>query len=138
MAIDSLEFGMPTMSSGRTKFSATSWEGILAAGLDNVLKWRKSSRCEGGACIEIAVQGDAILVRSSADPDSPILAFSPSAWRDLIAGIKQPSLSEPGVHAVLGEAAMRAGQAGGSACDQRWADAGAVARSTLVWNNYSP
>ncbi len=60
----------------------------MAAGLDDVLKWRRSSWCEGGACIEIAVQGDAILLRSSADPDGPVLAFSPAAWRGLVIGIK--------------------------------------------------
>jgi hypothetical protein len=31
------------------------------------------------------------LLRSSVDPDGPILAFTPSAWRDLIADIKQTS-----------------------------------------------
>jgi hypothetical protein len=63
----------------------------LASGLDNVLKWRKSTRCNGGACIEIAIQDDAILLRSSADPDGPVLAFTSAAWRDLIAGLKQAS-----------------------------------------------
>jgi hypothetical protein len=32
-----------------------------------------------------------MLLRSSVDPDGPILAFSPAAWRDLIAGIMQTS-----------------------------------------------
>ena len=63
----------------------------MAEGFDNFLMWRKSSRCDGGACTEIAVQDDAILVRSSSEPDGPILAFSPAAWRDLIAGIKRMS-----------------------------------------------
>jgi hypothetical protein len=77
------------MKSGRTGISVTKWEDILAAGLDNVVKWRKSSRCEGGACIEVAVRGNAILLRSSTDPDGPILAFTPAAWQDLIVGLKQ-------------------------------------------------
>lgn len=91
MAIDSPEFGVPTMSSDRTNISVTSWEGILASGLGKSLKWRKSSQCDGGACIEAADQGDAILVRSSADQDGPVLAFSPTAWRDLIVSIKRLS-----------------------------------------------
>lgn len=61
----------------------------MAAGLDNVVKWRKSSRCEGGACVEVAAQDDAILLRSSVDPDGPKLAFTPAAWQDLMAGLKQ-------------------------------------------------
>jgi Domain of unknown function (DUF397) len=51
--------------------------------------WRISSWCDGGACIEIAIQDHAVLLRSSADPDGPVLAFGPAAWRELIAGIKQ-------------------------------------------------
>jgi Domain of unknown function (DUF397) len=31
------------------------------------------------------------LLRSSVDPDGPVLAFTPAAWRDLIAGLKQTS-----------------------------------------------
>lgn len=63
----------------------------MASGLNNVLKWRKSSRCEGGGCIEIVVQGHAILLRSSAEPDGPVLAFNLAAWQDLITGIKKAS-----------------------------------------------
>jgi hypothetical protein len=73
------------------EISVTIREGILASGLDNVLKWRKSSRCTDGGCIEIAIKDDAILLRSSVDPDGPVLAFTPAAWRDLIVGLKQTS-----------------------------------------------
>jgi Domain of unknown function (DUF397) len=31
------------------------------------------------------------LLRSSVDPDGPILAFTPAAWRNLIVGLKQTS-----------------------------------------------
>ena len=73
------------------KSSVTSWEGILVAGLGKGLEWRRSSWCNGGTCVEAAVQDDAILLRSSADPDGPILVLSPAAWRDLIIGIKRRS-----------------------------------------------
>jgi Domain of unknown function (DUF397) len=63
----------------------------LASGVGKNSEWRKSSRCNNGACIEIAVQDDAILVRSSADQDGPIIALSLAAWRDLIIGIKRLS-----------------------------------------------
>lgn len=63
----------------------------MASGLDNGLKWRKSSRCDGGACLEIAAQGQAILLRSSVDPDGPVLALTSAAWRDLLVGIKRAS-----------------------------------------------
>jgi hypothetical protein len=73
------------------KSSVTSWEGILVAGLGKGLEWRRSSWCNGGTCLEAAVQDDAILVQSSADPDGPILTLSSIAWRDLIISIKRMS-----------------------------------------------
>lgn len=75
--------------------SSVSWEDILASGLGESLEWRRSSRCNGGACVEATVQNDAILVRNSSDPDGPILAFSLASWRDSIAGIKWKSPMGP-------------------------------------------
>jgi hypothetical protein len=37
----------------------------------------------------MAIRDDAILVRNTSDPEGPIIAVSPAAWRDLIAGIKR-------------------------------------------------
>jgi Domain of unknown function (DUF397) len=65
----------------------------LASGLDNILEWRKSGWCDGGACIEVAIQGRAILLRNSVDPDGPVLALTHGAWRDLITGIRQAALA---------------------------------------------
>lgn len=64
-------------------------EGVLTSSLTKDLKWHKSSKCEGGACIETAAQENAILLRNSADPDGTILVVTPAAWRDLIASVKQ-------------------------------------------------
>jgi hypothetical protein len=61
----------------------------LASGFGNSAKWRSSSRCEGGGCIEAAAQDDAILLRSSTDPDGSILVFTHAAWQDLTARIKE-------------------------------------------------
>lgn len=66
----------------------------MTSGFDNNTEWRSSSKCEGGACIFAAVQDDAVLLRSSADPDGPILAFTHAAWRDLTARIKQMPLPD--------------------------------------------
>jgi hypothetical protein len=43
-----------------------------------VTGWRTSSSCEGGACVEVADGG---LVRDSADPDGPVLAFGAASWQ---------------------------------------------------------
>lgn len=61
----------------------------MGSGFGGDSKWHRSSRCEGGACVEAAAEDDAILLRRSADPDGLILAVSHAAWGDLIARIKQ-------------------------------------------------
>ncbi|NKZ06838.1 DUF397 domain-containing protein [Actinomadura latina] len=63
--------------------------------------WRKASRSEnqGGHCVELAEvgcvceeHGSMVGVRDSKDPDGPMLAFSPSAWRRLSRRIKSGAL----------------------------------------------
>lgn len=84
----------------------------MASGLGKDSEWRTSSWCEGGACVEAAAQDDAILLRSSVDPDGPVLAFTQAAWRDLIAGIRQAFLEQAQL-AVRGAAGLAGrGQAG--------------------------
>jgi len=61
----------------------------LVSGLGKGSDWRTSSRCNGGSCVAMAIRDDAILVRNTSDPEGPIIAVSPAAWRDLIAGIKR-------------------------------------------------
>ena len=93
------------------------------------LIWHTALSCDGGACVQVAAD-DAILVRSSADPNGPILAFSPSAWRDLIVSIKQMSLASV--------PASRGPDSRSTTCSAaHQARAGAGARSTLVRNKNS-
>jgi hypothetical protein len=50
-------------------------------------KWRKSSRSSGGGsgdCVEVADLDTAVAVRDSKDPDGPVLAFGPTAWREFV------------------------------------------------------
>ena len=54
----------------------------------NDLHWRRSSHCESNACVEIAVDGDHVLMRRSTDPDGPILSFTRSEWDAFIAAVK--------------------------------------------------
>lgn len=60
----------------------------MESGLADGLEWRRSSRCNGGNCVEVAAQGDVIMVRSSADPEGPTLVFSCGTWREWISGVK--------------------------------------------------
>jgi hypothetical protein len=45
-------------------------------------------KCDGGACVEIAVQGEVVMIRSSAVPEST-LALTRAEWREFLAGAKQ-------------------------------------------------
>jgi hypothetical protein len=53
------------------------------------LTWRTSSKSSGGACIEIATDGDQVHMRHSKDPDGPMLTFDCEAFRDFIAYVKE-------------------------------------------------
>jgi len=50
--------------------------------------WGRSSRCVGDEhCVEVAVHGQAVLLRNSTKPDA-VLALSRHQWRDLIAWLR--------------------------------------------------
>jgi hypothetical protein len=51
-------------------------------------QWRSSRRCEAGACVEVAVTGDAVLVRDGKDPEAQHLSFGYEAWRRFLAGLR--------------------------------------------------
>lgn len=47
--------------------------------------------CESGGCVEIAVQGESINIRSSKAPET-MLSLTRAEWRDFLAGAKEGSL----------------------------------------------
>lgn len=52
-------------------------------------RWRRSSRCDSTTCVEVATEHDRIRVRSSSEPDGPILEFTVPEWINFIAGLRQ-------------------------------------------------
>jgi hypothetical protein len=55
-----------------------------------VARFRRSSFCAGGNCVEVAVlTGDEIVVRDSKDarPDAPRLSFTAAEWDAFVAGV---------------------------------------------------
>ena len=62
------------------------------------LRWRKSSYSGngGGSCVELASQSGRVLVRDTQDRTGPTLAFSPAAWRKLVAEVKARHLAPSG------------------------------------------
>lgn len=62
--------------------------------------WRKSSLCNGGGCVEVAVIADTstdseeggdevFLMRSSRDPEGQTLRFTSEQWEEFVARIKE-------------------------------------------------
>lgn len=52
------------------------------------VEFRKSSFCDASACLEVAINGDLVLVRLSQDPDGPLLRFSRTEWDTFVDGAK--------------------------------------------------
>jgi hypothetical protein len=50
--------------------------------------WRRSTRCGGSGCVEVAMSNGEIALRDSKRPDSPVLTYTADEWRDFIAGVK--------------------------------------------------
>jgi hypothetical protein len=44
------------------------------------LDWHKASFCQTGECVEIAAYNDAVLMRSSAQPESGYVFFTPEEF----------------------------------------------------------
>jgi hypothetical protein len=67
---------------------------MLKPGLADGSVWRRSSRCNGGGCVEVSAQGGMIMVRSSADPECTTLVISRSAWLEWLSRAKKRTLGE--------------------------------------------
>jgi hypothetical protein len=51
------------------------------------LRWRRSSRCSSGSCVEAARTAESWLVRDSKEDSGPILSFSRSEWKAFISAV---------------------------------------------------
>lgn len=59
--------------------------GVVTDGTYDELTW--CSPCEGQACIEFAATDDAVMMRSSANPDVAV-TLNRNEWRAFLAGAK--------------------------------------------------
>lgn len=48
------------------------------------LAWRKSTRCDANACVEVAITADRVLLRDSSDPDGRCLALTRAEWVEFL------------------------------------------------------
>lgn len=53
------------------------------------LRWRKSSHSEIDECVEISLDGRALLLRDSKDPDGPVIRMAPAAREAFAAALRQ-------------------------------------------------
>jgi hypothetical protein len=56
--------------------------------LESTTTWVKSRRCESSSCVEVAFTDDVILVRSSAESQSPVLRFTAAEWVAFVGGVR--------------------------------------------------
>lgn len=59
------------------------------------LVWRRSRKCDGGACVEVAELDAVIMIRDSAEPGSTPLTVSHDVWRDFVSWVRNSAF---GVH----------------------------------------
>ena len=57
--------------------------------------WRKSSRSQFSACVEVCFVGDRVPLRNSRDPDGPVLVFTAREWDAFVAGVKLGEFDRP-------------------------------------------
>ncbi len=59
--------------------------------------WRRSRRCGSSSCVEVATDGDTVMLRDSDDPDGPRLTFSAAAWQAFLADLRAGRCEDPGI-----------------------------------------
>ncbi|GAA0367137.1 DUF397 domain-containing protein [Microbispora corallina] len=59
------------------------------------LKWRISSHCNGGSCVQVAFGDNEVALRDSKDASGPVLSFSASEWRAFLKAAKSGELERP-------------------------------------------
>ena len=67
-------------------------EGVTEPGEATVasLSWRRSTRCDSSACVEVAAVGaDRVAVRDSKDADGGYLLFPGAAWSRFLDAVRR-------------------------------------------------
>jgi hypothetical protein len=52
------------------------------------LEWRRSSKCDGGACVEVAELNTVIMIRDTNEPDHTPLAVSRDVWQVFVSRVR--------------------------------------------------
>ena len=57
--------------------------------------WQWHGGCADTQCVEIAREGDRVLMRDSKDPDGPMLTFSRESWEQFVEAAKNGEFDTP-------------------------------------------
>jgi hypothetical protein len=68
-------------------FVITLW-GVVGGESVDEPRWRRARRCDSGACVEIGILGDLVLIRGTADPDDRRVTLSHEGWREFVTRVK--------------------------------------------------
>lgn len=55
--------------------------------------WRRSSYCEGGACVEVRATAGRVEVCDSKSPSGPVLTFTVADWAAFLAAVQAGELA---------------------------------------------
>lgn len=50
--------------------------------------WRAARKCDGGACVQVGMASEEILLRGTGDPDGPCIAVSRGGWHAFVTRVK--------------------------------------------------
>jgi hypothetical protein len=50
--------------------------------------WKRSSRCDGGQCVDVRASDAGVQVRDGKNPDGPVLDITPTQWRFVLDWIR--------------------------------------------------
>jgi predicted secreted Zn-dependent protease len=53
------------------------------------LTWHTALSCDGGACVQVAVDDHSILIGNSRQPGGPVLEYTRDEWHEFVGGIKK-------------------------------------------------
>jgi hypothetical protein len=57
--------------------------------------WRKSSRCVVDNCLEISLQEEQVLLRSTADPSRTVLVCTTGEWHEFAQAVRRGEFDAP-------------------------------------------
>jgi hypothetical protein len=87
---------------------------LARSGIDGGVRWHRSSSCYDGNCVEVAVDGDAVLLRDSKHPDEGEISVNLREWAAFLEIVRDtcPGDSFDAVVAASGSAAQCVRDAG--------------------------